>query len=155
MASTFHPVPQPGAPQPVVRYLTCDPAATFTAGALVYLDTADNLIKECGADPALILGVAQCGAADRALYTGSRIPILIIEPAQLWAMSSATTPAESHLTDGYGIVKTSGYWKVDTSDTSNIRVHVVDYAPKSGEQGQEMFYVKFPATNLQLDAIAS
>jgi hypothetical protein len=154
MASTFHPVVQPGSAQPVVRHLTCDSAATFVAGALVYLDTADGLIKECGADPANILGVAQCSAAARAIYTGSRIPIQIITPEQIWAMCSSTTPAESHLTDAYGIVK-STYWKVDTSDTSATKVHVIDYAPKSGEQGQEMFYVRFMAASLQGDAIAS
>lgn len=155
MASAFHPVVQPGAAQPNVRLLACDPAATFTAGALVYLDTADNLIKECGADPALILGVSQCDAADRAIYNSSRIPVQIITPEQVWAMGSATAPGETVLMDGYGVVKTSGFWLVDTSDTSNIRVFVIDYSPKTGEQGKELYFVRFPATNLQADGIAS
>lgn len=155
MASTFHPVCQPGSPQPRVVHFPPDTTATFVAGDLVYLDTADNLIKECGADPSLILGVARCSVADRAINPGSLIPVDIIEPSQVWQMSSATTPADSHLTDGYGIVQTSGYWKVDTSDTSNIRVYVIGYSPRSGQQGPEFFTVKFNAANLQGDAIAS
>lgn len=155
MASTFHPVCQPGSPQPVVRHFPPDTTAAFTEGALVYFDTGDQLLKECGADPALILGVARCSVADRAINPQSFIPVDVIEPTQSWVMSSATTPAATNLATAYGVVKTSGYWKVDTSDTSNTRLVVVGYSPMSGQQGPEHFVVKFTAANLQGDAVAS
>jgi len=155
MASTFHPVCQPGSPQPVVRHFPVDTSATFTAGALVYFDTGDQLLKECGADPSLILGVARCSVADRAINPQSLIPVDVIEPTQSWTMSSATTPADTHLMTAYGVVKTSGYWKVDTTDTSNTRLVVTGYSPRAGQQGPEHFVVKFTAANLQGDAVAS
>ena len=99
--------------------------------------------------------MARCGAADAAINPQSFIPVAVIEPTQTWVMSSATTPAATHLLTAYGVVKTSGYWKVDISDTSNTRLAVVAYSPMSGQQGPEHFVVKFTATNLQGDAVAS
>ena len=155
MASSFTPVVQPGSPQPRVAHFAPDTSATFVAGDLVYFDTADNLIKECGADPALILGFARCSVADRAINPQSLIPVDIIEPGQVWLMGSATTPSDATLARSYGIVQTSGKWLVDTTDTSNTRVTTIGYSPRTGQVGPEHYAVKFLAANLQGDGVAS
>lgn len=155
MASAFKPVCQPGSPQPRIVMYAPDPAATFTAGDLVYFDTGDNLVKECGADPSLILGIAGCSVADAAMNAGSRVPVAILEPGQVWFMGSSTTPSDATLARSYGIVQTSNYWLVDTSDTSNTRVTTIGYSPRSGQIGAEGYFVKFLATSLQGDGVAS
>lgn len=159
MASSFHASCQPGSPQPRVVILSVDTAATFTTGAWVYLDTADNLIKECGADPATILGITRSSAADAIAgncgLPAGKIAVSVFEPGQTWIMGSATTAAESLLTDKYGIVKTSGVWLVDTAETTSKIVTVVDYGPKTGEVGKEYLVVKIEATALQGDGIIS
>lgn len=156
MASSFKPVCQPGSPQPRVAHFTPDPSGTFVAGDLVYFDTADNLIKECGADPSLILGVARCSVADAlALNASGLVPVDILEPDQVWHMGSATTPSDATLLRSYGIVQTSGVWLVDTSDTSNTRVTTIGYSPRTGQQGPQFYAVKFNGANLQGDGVAS
>lgn len=155
MASSFIPVVQPGSPQPRVAHFAPDPAATFVAGDLVFLDTADNLLKECGADPANILGFARCSVADRAINPMGMIPVDIIEPSQVWCMGSATTPSDATLLRSYGIVQTNGRWLVDTTETSSTRVTTIGYSPRTGQLGPEYYQVRFLAASLQGDGVAS
>lgn len=160
MASSFHAVVQPGSQQPRIANLTVDPAATFPVRSLVYLDTADNLIKLCGADPAVVLGFARSSAADAISGahggTAGRIDVEIIEPSQCWMMGSATTPADSHLTDLVDVVNTSNVWLVDTAGSGAPKVQIIDYSPKSGQLGKECFFVKWSANGaLQGDGITS
>lgn len=158
MASVFAPCLQ-GTPNdyPIVRPFQIEAASAIVPYDLVFLDTADNLVKPCGADPALILGIALSSgaAAVKSVYPGSAIPIAILNPDCLVAMASATTPAQAHLLRLYGIEKTGNNWRVDTTDTGNTRVTVIDYSPHSGDQGQEWFIVRFLAANLQGDSIVS
>jgi hypothetical protein len=134
---------------PLVVPYTVDAAATFVAGALVFLNTSDNEIEECGADPANILGIALMPASAKTLYDG-KVLVAVLDPDMVIGMASATTPADSHLTDAYGVVKGTTHWLVDTSETSNTRIHVIKVDATNG-----IFFVKFMAATLQGDAIAS
>lgn len=128
-----------------------DAANAGKAGSLCFLNTTDNEIEECGADPALILGLMTGPYTARTLYPSSKMPVIILDPNVVVGMCSATTPADSHLSDAYGIVKlASGNWAVDTTEAVNTRVTVVKVDAAAG-----IFYVKFMAANLQGDSIAS
>lgn len=128
-----------------------DSANAGKAGSLCFLNTADNEIEECGADPALILGLMTGPYTSRTIYPGSKMPVIILDSNVVVAMCSATTPADSHLTDSYGIVKlASGNWAVDTAEAVNTRVTVVKVDPTAG-----IFYVKFLPANLQGDSVVS
>jgi hypothetical protein len=130
---------------------TIDSANAGKAGSLCLLNTGDNEIDECGADPALILGLMTGPYTARTIYPDSKMPVIILTSNVVVAMCSATTPAVSHLQDDYGIVKlASGNWSVDTGEAVNTRVNVVKVDIAAG-----IFYVKFLAANLQGDAVAS
>lgn len=139
--------------QPYIPSQTAGETAA-KAGELMYYDTADQKIKRCGADPALIAGIAEVSSeAARVLTPDGKIPLRLIKPNALVAMCSATTPAETHVgvATGYGIVRlSSGNWAVDIGDTANGRVMV-----KRVDIARGIFFVNFIAANLQFDAIAS
>lgn len=124
------------------------------AGELMYFDTATQTVKRCGANPALILGVAEVvSESARVLTPNGKIPIRILKPNALVRMCSATTPAETHrlTTLGYDITRlSSGAWAVNTASTANPRVQVKEIDIPSGA-----FFVSFFAANLQGDQIAS
>jgi len=125
-----------------------DSANVGKAGALCFLNTADNEVEQCGADPALILGLMTGPYTARTIYPDSKMPVIVLDQGVVVGMCSATTPADSHLTDLYGIVKlASGNWAVDVADTTNTRVQVVRVDVAAG-----IFYVKFLPANLQSDA---
>jgi len=121
-------------------------------GELMFYDTADQKIKRCGADPALIGGICE-GTSElwRVLTPNGKIPLRLLKPNVVVRMCSATTPAETHVGVLYGIARlSSGNWAVDVGDTSNTRVIV-----KGVDIGTGAFFVNFVAANLQFDAIAS
>jgi hypothetical protein len=123
------------------------------AGELVYYDTADAKVKRCGADPALILGIAEVVSEDaRVLTPNGKIPIRVLMPGAVLGLCSATTPVEvTHRGNDYGIVRlASGNWAIDISETTNKRVHVIDVDVTRG-----IFFCKPMAANLQSDAVAS
>jgi len=134
-------------------------ATGIRPGSLVFFDTATQLLKICGANPALIMGISEveCDSA-RVRYTAQSltpngmVPVRILSPSAIVAMCSPTTPAVTHLFNatGHPVVNTSGIWSVDPTSTSNPRVQVVEIDITNG-----IFYVRFLAANLQGDAIAS
>lgn len=122
------------------------------SGELVLFDVADQLLKRCGADPALIAGVVEGSSeAGRVLTPNGKIPMRKLTPRVGVRMCSATTLSEANVGVLYGIARlASGNWGVDTTDTSNTRVVIyrVDTATNAA-------FVHFIAANLQFDAIAS
>ncbi len=159
MASSFHLTIALGdKAYPEVRMMKPFAAETFVANELVYYDAASaGGVKQCGADPALILGIAMSSVADALLmHPLGLVPVAILTPNVIVIASSTVAPSDTNMYTGYGIVRTSaGLWQVDTTDTTNLRVMGVDYAPKAGLQGQESWYIRFLAANLQGDQIAS
>jgi hypothetical protein len=143
--------------EPLVQEFAMLSTDTSIPGELVYFDTADNNVKECGADPANILGlVLGPGPASTRLqkplpYNPNVQPVAVLTPDTVVAMCSATTPSLAHVARAYGVAKlSSGNWAVDTTDAVNTRVVVIRVDIPNG-----IFYVKFLAANLQLDAVAS
>lgn len=138
-----------------VRYFPVTAAQTFIDGALVVLTT--GALVECGADPALILGIALAPASmglasGGSIFGGTNIPVFVLTTEdEVWMASSTTPVFATHVTVAYGIEKTTN-WRVDVGDTGNTRVHVVGVSLSPQQEG---FYVRFMAANLQLDAVAS
>lgn len=122
------------------------------AGELVYFDVADQLVKRCGADPALIMGIAELvSESAKVLTPNGKVPIRKLRPSVGVRMCSATTLSEANVGVAYGIARlSSGNWGVDTTDTSNTRLVVYRV-----DTGLNAAFVHFTAANLQFDAIAS
>lgn len=152
MASKFQPFMGSARKDPQVISFAPEAAQVFLPYALVFYDTADDKIKLCGADPALILGFALGSAASKTLSPDGKVPVQVLDPDVIVCMSSPTTPAESHVTDAFGILMdaTTKFWQADPTDAGNARVHCTRVDIPNG-----IFYVRFMAANLQLDAIAS
>lgn len=136
-----------GTDYPEVREYPVNAGQTFTVGALVFL--TGNKISECGSNPSAILGIALAPASSSTLHPLGLIPVAIITPEMTVKMGSATTPTDAFLGVEQDIVKTGNNWLV-ASTTSNPRVTVVDYSPRSGQAGQEWWLVRFRGNELQL-----
>lgn len=148
MASKFPPFLRPGNQDSSVLQFKPAGAATFKAGALVVYATGSDDIDECGADPALILGIALSDAAAKTIYANGKIPVMVLDPTMVVGLSSATTPTEAVVLDvGFGIEKT-GFWRIDITDTTATRVQVLEVDIPNG-----IFYCRFGATWLQGDQI--
>lgn len=135
-----------------------DPANAGKVGTFCVLNVATNRIDECGADPALILGLMTGPFTSRTIYPGQRMPVIALDDNVVIAMCSATTPADAHLERIYGITKlASGNWSVDTTKSAGTeaapgvaRVKVVKVDPVAG-----IFYCKMIAQFLQGDSVFS
>jgi hypothetical protein len=156
MASNFPPQMVQKESSAYIDYFPVTAAQTFIAGALVFYDTSANTITECAADPTAILGIALAPAsvgldAAGSFYGGTKIPVQVLGPDTILFMASATTPAQSHVGDSYGVVKSTN-WLVDTSETGAPCVTVIGI---SNSPQQEGFYVRLLATDAQMDSVAS
>lgn len=128
------------------------------AGTLCVFNTGTNQLDECGADPALILGLMTGPYTARTIYPGSKMPVINLSDNVVVGMCSATTPADAHLQRLYGITKlASGNWSVDTTKAAGTeavpgtaRVKVVKVDISAG-----IFYCKYLAQFLQGDAVFS
>jgi hypothetical protein len=139
--------------------------ATFRPYALVVQDVSggagDGKIDECGADPALILGVAMSAAIDpnspygyvNAATNLTKVPVVVLGPRMTVGLcvGSGTLVATDEEKD-YGITKlANGNWSMDRSKTgATARFHVSRvYVDRQIAIGH------FLAANLQGDSIAS
>lgn len=135
---------------------TPDGTATFAAGDLVYYDTSTNTMKICGADPALIAGLSEVVSSSSNLIPTAKVPIQLLKPSTVLAMSSATDYADSYQGDTMDISNTSsGLWKVLPGSTAAVRVICIGGVAAADSLDGAIFYVQFIAANLQFDAIAS
>lgn len=125
---------------------------TMAVGELCTL--AAGVVKRCGADPASIIGISEVDSEKaKGLTQNGKVPIRVLTENATVIMGSDTVPVEAtHLNVAYGIVRdgTTGFWKVDTSDTTNTRVTVVRLNVAEG-----LWYVKFLAANLADSGIVS
>lgn len=152
MASKFPPFLASNVRAPLVLPFTPKSGATYKHMALVFYDTADETAQICGADPANILGFALGGAAGASLSPNGKIPVHVLDPDDIIGLSSPTTPAETHVSDQFGILVDAGtgYWQADPTDGANARVTCVGVDIPNG-----IFFCKFLAANLQMDSILS
>ena len=142
---------------PMNQYFVPDATngANIIPGDLVFQNTSDQEIEECGADPALILGIAKGSYADKYLWQNTagvgRIPVSVLTPAVKIGLCVTGTLAASDAGKAYGIVKNaSGNLSVDLSETVNTRVTIVEV-----DVTNQIAWVHFLAANLQYDSIAS
>lgn len=141
-----------------VLAVAVDPANAGKPGTLAVFNTGTNRLDECGADPALILGLMTGPYAARTIYPGSKMPVINLDANVAVAMCSATTPSDAHLQRLFGITKlASGSWSVDTTKSAGTeaspgtaRVKIVKVDITAG-----IFYCYFLAQFLQGDAIFS
>lgn len=103
-------------------------AQTFKLGAAVLLTA--NLIVECGADPAAILGFAQYNATKDVPITKSKVAVAS-ESQKFWmAPLAGQTLVAADIGVSYGITKDAdSVWKVDrtkTAGSARLYLHYVD-----------------------------
>jgi outer membrane protein assembly factor BamB len=129
--------------------------AAIVFNSLVFQNTSDQEIELCGADPALILGIAKAAYADKFLYAlnggSGRLPVSVLSSDVMIGLCVTGTPVATDAGKDYGIVLNgSGNLSVDLSETSATRFHVVKVDLTNG-----IYWGYFIAANLQADAVAS
>ncbi len=157
MASAFNAYVAQGFEGTAVREYTPGTGANepFLVGDYVFYETTDNTMDLCGADPSLIAGISEVSSAAHLLLTpDGKVPVRIIKSFDvILALSSSTTPADSHIGDQYGITRTGSapfQWQLDTAKTGgDSRVLVLDVDITNG-----IFFVQMLNTELQFAAIA-
>ena len=102
---------------------------TFVKGNLVFVNTSGYLV-ECGADAALIMGVAAEDA-----HNGTQgqydCAVDVILPGSVLIAKSNTTTDQTHVGAPYGIVLASSVWSVDISeDTTHTRCNILGLLPQ-------------------------
>lgn len=151
--------------EPYVDEMTFLSTDATNVGEFVFFDTADNNVKTCGADPALILGV-QLGNGPASPFIGGALGkpspygtnkslVAIIAPETIVALSSTTTPSLAFVTRAGGLTKvTAGgrnFWQCDTSKTAGTsRFIIMDVDIPNG-----IYYVRFKPANLQGQSVVS
>jgi len=139
-------------------FLSTDASQT---GEFVFFDTADNNVKVCGADPALILGLCTGSGPASTLqqkpspYALNKSPVAVLSSDIIVGLSSTTTPSLAFVTRKGGLTKvTTGgrnIWQCDTSKTGGTaRFVILDVDITNG-----IFYVRFLPANLQGQAVVS
>jgi len=128
------PIPRAGLPEKA--------SSTFVRGALAFLEAATGFLIECGADPTLIMGIAQADGANNAV-SGAVINIVdLAHPDTLFRGYLDTsggegtgTTAQTDLGKGYGVAKSAsgGIWYVDKADTTNKRVVIWEFWAADGQ----------------------
>jgi hypothetical protein len=135
---------------------------TFLKGALVKLN-ADGTISECGADPALITGVALEAAGSRPGFNAANNPALVQGGMQVVSVAIAdrttifscrgvnggtdpVTPALTNIGEDYGCAKTgAGDWVLDLAEVTTKQWRIVDV-----DVDNKVFFVKIIQTFMDL-----
>ncbi len=121
-------------------------------GDFWFYDTTGNDANVCGADPSVIAGISETDSdAHDALTPDAKVPLRVITGSGLLlALASATTPADTHIGDEYGITKVGDHWLLDTAKTgASARVLVRRVDIPNG-----IFYVQVLNDQLQFSAVA-
>jgi len=116
------------------RYVTypLGAAQDFLKGAPALL-TSDGTVDEGGANPAVILGFFTASAASYAWQTNTLGNVLPSVPVALATgvfrgTLEGTVNVGTDINDEFGLVEdATGYWTVDRSQTSTVRVKVLGF----------------------------
>lgn len=76
-----------------------------------------------------IYGIAQMDASGT---TGTMIPVIPLNPSQLWLCQSSATTAESNKGVGYALVVTSGSMAVNPGSTATPAFYIHKLDPRDG-----------------------
>jgi len=126
--------------------------AHVVPGSFWFYDTTGNDANICGADPATIAGLSEIDSAEADdLTPDGQVPLRVIVGSKCRiALASATTPAQSHVGDQYGITLANGRWRLDVSKTgadARVLVRAVDIT-------NGIFFCQVLNDQLQFAAIA-
>ncbi len=128
---------------------------TFLRGALVVY-TAAGEVSECGADPALVAGVACENAGSKPGFDAANSPTVVTGRVQevsmfkadrntifsMRAVSGGTdpvTPAITNIDEKYGVLKTgAGEWVLDITEVTALVFEIVDV-----DIDNKIFFCKF------------
>jgi hypothetical protein len=109
-------------------------AATVTATRGALAVSTSGYVDECGADPALILGLLTADGGNKSSAGDALQEVEVAMPGTLFMgnLSNAADSAVGAATDRfkpYGVLKdaTSETWFVDTGETSNDRVVIWEF----------------------------
>lgn len=122
------------------------------AGEFMYYDTADQLLKRCGADPTLVAGICEGASEDwKVLKPNGKVPLRTCTEKAGIRLAGVGTPAETDVGVQYGVVRdANGNWCIDTTDTTNKVVTVYRVDPTNGA-----WYCRFIPAVLQFNGIVS
>jgi len=116
------------APPPTLEF---EEAASqvYKIGDFVVLNTSSGRVELCGADPALILGIAAKAATG---VTGAKTLVTVATPNVVFAAnfkngSGNLVLAITHVSNKYGLLRdgTNLLWTVDSSETTTTEVTVL------------------------------
>lgn len=132
-----YPAYQLGGVRPPMREYTLKASETFKRGDLVDLDANEDVLEVSGADPTPILGVAAEDAAG--VVRSGYVSVWLATGDSVFAMQGDADPTADDVNQSYGVVEDGdGVYTVDTSDTNNTRVYVVDV-----DVDNKLFFVLF------------
>lgn len=136
-----YPAFQLGGVRPPIREYTLKAGETFKRGDLVALDSNEDVLEVSGADPSSILGVAAEDA--EGVVRAGFVIVWLATGDSVFAMQGDADPTEDDVNQDYGIIEDGdGVYTVDTSETTNTRVYVVDVDTENN-----LFFVIFLDAN--------
>jgi len=128
----------------VVNHLPEAASQSFKAGDLVILTSGKVAIVT---SDQTVYGVA---LKDASGTTGADVPVLVIQPDQIFLAQADTTTAATHVGGKYGLnIGTAGSMSVDIGDTSTTTVRIEKLDPRDGAKANGRVYVKFDPDKLQ------
>lgn len=105
-------------------------------------------VATCGADPAVILGLASEPAAD--VVEAGYALVWVADENTEFMMPTSSAPTAANINTAYGVaVDADGIWYVDFTDTVNTRVLVTDFAD---DDSRTAVLCKVLKANRQLNA---
>lgn len=161
MGRKFQVARLPSGTAPNTQSMQYDVAQVFKNGAvLVDEGGATGEVVEAGADPALIVGVAQEDANSKPGYDMANSPTVVTGRVQEVSVAIAdrsqifsgrgvnggtdpTTPVLGDVDKNMGIVKVGNDWCIDFADAVNTRVKIVDI-----DIDNKIYFFKFLEANL-------
>ncbi len=136
MGRLFQPARFPNGEAPQVQSMAYTTGQTFKTGA-VLIFTAAGEVSEGGADPTPIVGVSLEAAGSKpgwdaanspTVFTGrvQEVSVAKADRSTIWSGRGTSDPALTNIDEQYGIVKVGNDWIVDITDTTNLRIEIVD-----------------------------
>jgi len=146
---------------PSVLSIVYTTGQTFKKGALVVY-VAAGTVSECGADPALVTGVALEAAASKPGWDAANSPSQVTGRVQevsvgmadritTWSMrginggTDPLTPTQTMIDEKYGVAKVGEDWVLDQAEVTALVFEVVDI-----DIDNKIFFAKFLEAVLSL-----
>lgn len=146
---------------PSVQSIGYTTGQTFKKGALLLIQ-ATGLVSECGADPAIVSGVALEDAGSKPGWDAANSPVQVTGRAQEVSMLVADrhtiysmrginggtdplTPTQTMIDEQYGVAKVGNDWVLDQAEVTAKVFEIVDI-----DIDNKIFFCKFMEAVLSL-----